>query len=108
MAASLGASQLKVSSVWEFMKKKGSGKGAAVQTGLQPGSRGLASVGSRYQAKTSKDTAVCKRLRVCDTDLYSMKISDGAIIGCSYELCVKVINKSNIQSKTPSRVTHTT
>jgi hypothetical protein len=26
---------------------------------------------------------------------------------CSYELCGKVVNKSNIQTETPSRVTHT-
>jgi hypothetical protein len=36
-----------------------------------------------------------------------LEISDGAIIKCNYKLCVKVVNKSNIQSKTPSRVTHT-
>jgi hypothetical protein len=29
------------------------------------------------------------------------------IIKCNYALCVKVVNKSNIQSKPPSRVTHT-
>jgi hypothetical protein len=33
-----------------------------------------------------------------------VEISDGAIIKCNYELCVKVVNKSNIQSKTQSRV----
>jgi hypothetical protein len=35
-----------------------------------------------------------------------VKISDGAKIKCNYELCGKVVNKSNIQSKTPSIVTH--
>jgi hypothetical protein len=34
-------------------------------------------------------------------------ISDGIIIKCNYELCAEVVNKSNIQSKTPSRVTPT-
>jgi hypothetical protein len=34
-----------------------------------------------------------------------VEISDSYIIICNYELCVKVVNKSNIQSKTPSRVT---
>jgi hypothetical protein len=33
------------------------------------------------------------------------KISDDAIIKCNYEVCVKAVNKSNIQSKTLSRVT---
>jgi hypothetical protein len=28
-----------------------------------------------------------------------MKISDGAIIKCRHESCVKVVNKSNVQSK---------
>jgi hypothetical protein len=30
-----------------------------------------------------------------------VEISDGGIIKCNYELCVKVVSKSNIQSKTP-------
>jgi hypothetical protein len=34
-----------------------------------------------------------------------VEISDGARIKCNYELCVKVVNKSNIQSTTSSRVT---
>jgi hypothetical protein len=34
-----------------------------------------------------------------------MKISDGAIIRCNYVFCVKVVNKSNIQTNTPSIVT---
>jgi hypothetical protein len=34
-----------------------------------------------------------------------VKISDGAIIKCNYELCVKVVNKSNIKPVTPSVVT---
>jgi hypothetical protein len=38
-------------------------------------------------------------------DLQSVKISDGAIIKCNYGLCVELVNKSNIQTKTPSRVT---
>jgi hypothetical protein len=40
-----------------------------------------------------------KRPSVCDSDLYSGEISNGAIIGCSYKLCVKVVNKSIHQSK---------
>jgi hypothetical protein len=31
-----------------------------------------------------------------------MEISDGATIKCNYESCAKVINKCNIQSKTPA------
>jgi hypothetical protein len=34
-----------------------------------------------------------------------VEISDGAIIKLNYELCVKVVNKSNIQPETPSIVT---
>jgi hypothetical protein len=33
-------------------------------------------------------------------------ISDGAVITCSSESCGKVVNKSNIQPKSPSIVTH--
>jgi hypothetical protein len=36
-----------------------------------------------------------------------VEISDDAVSKCTYESCVKVVNKSNIQSKTPPRVTHT-
>jgi hypothetical protein len=36
-----------------------------------------------------------------------VEIIDGAIIKCNYELCVKVANKSNVQSETPSRVIQT-
>jgi hypothetical protein len=36
-----------------------------------------------------------------------VEISDGAVIKCNYELCAKVVSKSNIQPKPPSRVTHT-
>jgi hypothetical protein len=34
-----------------------------------------------------------------------VKINGGAVVKCNYELCVEVVNKSSIQSKTPSRVT---
>jgi hypothetical protein len=34
-------------------------------------------------------------------------ISDVAVIKCNYELCSKVVNKSNLQSKTPSIATYT-
>jgi hypothetical protein len=37
---------------------------ATVQRGLEPGSRGIAIVRSRYQATTSEDTAGWKRLSV--------------------------------------------
>jgi hypothetical protein len=36
-----------------------------------------------------------------------VEINKGAIIKFNYELCVKVVNKCNIQSKTPSIVTRT-
>jgi hypothetical protein len=32
-----------------------------------------------------------------------VEVSNGAIIMCSHESCVEVVNKSNLQSKTPSR-----
>jgi hypothetical protein len=49
-----------VSSVLESVKKGVSWKGAAVQRGLERGSRGLATVRSHYQATTSVDTAGSK------------------------------------------------
>jgi hypothetical protein len=44
---------------------------------------------------------------VCCSDLLSVEISDGAVINCSDESCVKVVNKYNLQSQTPRRVTLT-
>jgi hypothetical protein len=35
------------------------------------------------------------------------EISDGAAIRYGYELWVRMVSESNMQSKTPSRVTHT-
>jgi hypothetical protein len=81
--------------------------GAAVQRGLEPGSRGIAIVRSRYQATTSKDTASWKRLSVWPSDLQSVEINDGTIINCIYESRCKVVNKSNIQSKTRSIISET-
>jgi hypothetical protein len=42
--------------------------GAAVQTGLEPGSSGLATVSSRYGATSSEDTAGWKRLVKCENE----------------------------------------
>jgi hypothetical protein len=36
-----------------------------------------------------------------------VKVNNGAVIKYNYEPCVSVVNKSNIQSKTPSIVTLT-
>jgi hypothetical protein len=48
------------------------------------------------------------RLGVSASDLLSVwKLGSGPIIKCIYELCAKLVNKCNIQSKTPSRMTHT-
>jgi hypothetical protein len=58
-----------ISSVWEAVKKRDSWKRAAVQRGLEPGSRGIASVRSRYQGKAGEETAGWKRLSVCCGDL---------------------------------------
>jgi hypothetical protein len=35
-----------------------------------------------------------------------MEISDGTIINCNHEWCLKMINKFNLQSQTPSTVAH--
>jgi hypothetical protein len=43
----------------------GSWKGAAVQRGLEHGSRGITVVRSRHQETSSKDTASWKRLSLC-------------------------------------------
>jgi hypothetical protein len=54
-----------------------------------------------------EDTAAWKDL-ACAVAIFKVcKIIGGAIIKCSYESCVKVVNKSNSQSKTPWRVTLT-
>jgi hypothetical protein len=47
-------------------------KGAAIQRGLEPGSRRIATVRSRYQATTSEDTAGWERLSVCASDLLNV------------------------------------
>jgi hypothetical protein len=44
-----------VSSVLEFVKKRDSWKGAAVQRGLEPRGSGIAIVRSHYKAATSED-----------------------------------------------------
>jgi hypothetical protein len=68
MAASLGASQLKVS-LWREnlvgVARVRSWKGEAIQRGLEPRSRGLATVRNRYHETSSDDTAGWKRLNVC-------------------------------------------
>jgi hypothetical protein len=54
--------------------------------------------------RSNEDTVGWKRacgLVIC------VEISDSGIIKRNYELCVKMVNKSNIQSKTPSRVSLT-
>jgi hypothetical protein len=69
-------------------KKRRSWKGATIQRGLESGSRGLATVRSRYHTTTSEDTAGWKRLDVCSGDLRNVEISDGAIMKYSYEIYV--------------------
>jgi hypothetical protein len=64
-------------SAWELVGcNRGSWKGAAVQRGLEPGSRGLAVIRSRYQATTSEDTAGWKRER----DFVKCGNSDSVIV----------------------------
>jgi hypothetical protein len=55
---------------WELVScKRGTWKEAAIQRGLEPGSRGRAIVRSSYQATTSEETAGWKKLSVCSSDL---------------------------------------
>jgi hypothetical protein len=46
-----------------------------------------------------------EKLSVCCGDLWSLEISDGTVMACSSELCVSVVSKSIIESKTLSIVT---
>jgi hypothetical protein len=56
---------------------------------------------------SSEDIAGWKKLGVCSSELYSDEIGNSTIIKCHYELCVNVVIKSNIQSKTPLIVSTT-
>jgi hypothetical protein len=67
-------------------------KRAAVQNGLEHGSRRICIVRDRYQETSSEDT-VSWRFVKC------VEISDGSMIKWNYELCVKVVGKSNIEFK---------
>jgi hypothetical protein len=58
-----------VSSVRESVKKRVSWKKAAIQRGIQRGSRRISTVRSHYQGAVGEDTAVWKRLSVCRGDL---------------------------------------
>jgi hypothetical protein len=74
-----------VSSVREAVKKRPSYKSrkrATVQRGLEPGSRGIATVRTRYQATTSEDTGGWKGQR----DFVKCGNSDSVIIICSFDL----------------------
>jgi hypothetical protein len=53
-----------VSSERESVKKRGSWKGTAFQRGLEPESKELAIIISRYQEAISEETAGWERLRV--------------------------------------------
>jgi hypothetical protein len=77
-------------------------KGAAIQRGLEHVRRGIDIVRSHYEETSNSRlrTHVCVCVCVCERE----KINDGTIIKYKHELFVKVVNKSNIQSKTPSRV----
>jgi hypothetical protein len=83
--------------------RKASLKGAAVQRGLEHGSRGIAIVRSRC---TQLLMNILRAVKDLTCDLYSVEFSGGVVIKCNYGLCIKVVNKSSIQSNTPSRVTH--
>jgi hypothetical protein len=68
------------------VRKRGSWKGAAVQGGLEPGSRGTAIVRSRYQATTSEDIAGWERHSVCCNDFIKCGDSSSVIVICSYDV----------------------
>jgi hypothetical protein len=51
-------------------------------------------------------TAGWKRLSRCCCDLYSVEISNSAVITCSSQSYVQVVNKSNSPIHTPSTVVH--
>jgi hypothetical protein len=51
------------------VRKRDSWKGASVHRGLEHGSRGIATVGSRHQATTGEDTAGWKRLVNCGNQI---------------------------------------
>jgi hypothetical protein len=78
----------RVSSVREFVRKRGSWKGAAVQRGLERVKLRISSVRSRCQRTTAEGTTGWKRLRGCCGDLLIVEISGGAVINCSSESCV--------------------
>jgi hypothetical protein len=84
------------------VRRADSCKGAAVQRGLEHGRRRIAIVRSCYYEMSSEDTAGWNRLNVCCSDTKILQISYGAIIKYNFKLCVQVVYKSNIQSKTPS------
>jgi hypothetical protein len=82
-------------------------KGAAIQRLLEHGSGGTIIVESRYQETAGGD---CNRLGTLVCMSSDLEIGDGAkikCIKCNYESRVKVVNKSSLQSKPPSRVSLT-
>jgi hypothetical protein len=62
----------------------------------------ISTVRSRCHGTACEDTTGWKRLSGCCGDFRIVETSGGAVIACTYELCVKVVNKSNIQTKTQS------
>jgi hypothetical protein len=105
MAAGLGVS-------WEpaveFRSCQSSGVlyGRLWRQNLSAWSWRLSTVRSRCQGTADKDTAGWKRLIGCCDDLWSVKISGGAVITCSSEWWVQVVKKIHSSTHTPSTVTH--
>jgi hypothetical protein len=69
------------------------------------GSWRISIVRSRYQETTNGDCNRLITLECVTVNCKNVVISKGAIITCSYELCVQVVNRSNLQSK-PRVFTH--
>jgi hypothetical protein len=80
------------------MKTEFNLKGATIQTGLEHGSRRTATVGALTRQLLVKTLWAGKDL-LCD--LVICKVWKSAMALCNYEWCVKVVNKSNLLSKTP-------
>jgi hypothetical protein len=78
------------SSLPQAVKKKGSWKGAAIQTGFECNSFRICTVRSHYQGTAGEGTADGKGLSVCCGNLKIVEISDCAVITNNFcsRLCV--------------------
>jgi hypothetical protein len=80
-------------------------KRAGIQRRLEPGSRGIATVRSRYEETASGNCTGLRTLSLCVLVICKVSRSAMALQLSVITSCVLNVNKFNIQSKTPSRVT---